>query len=129
LRGGGLAPAAGALHSAVRIDSDLATRLFGTPHQALIVSRARSDAALDVTDLIRHRTASLFGTEHLAGSIRCALALSAHNISILVLEAILGIDLGGGSAQGQQAANEESMFHGGLLRFAKGTCRLRATPN
>jgi hypothetical protein len=106
-----LAPAAGALHSAVRINSDLATWLFGTPHQAPIVSRARPDAALDVADLIRHRAAPLFGTEYLAALIRCALSLSANYISILVLDAISGIDLGGGG-QGQQADNEESIFHG-----------------
>jgi hypothetical protein len=88
-----LAPAE-TFHFAVRISCGAATRLCGTLYLAHIIRRAIPHAALDVPILISHRAASLLGTEHLAVLIRCALPFSAHYISILVLDAIPGIDLG-----------------------------------
>jgi hypothetical protein len=104
LRLGILAPAE-TFHFAVRISRGAATGPCGTLHLAHIVGRAIAHAADDFPILIPHRTASLFGTQHLAVLIRCALPFSAHYISILILDAIPGIDLGG-RRQGNKANNE-----------------------
>jgi hypothetical protein len=91
-----LAPAE-TFHFSVRISRGTATRLCGTLELAQFIRRAISHAALDIPVLIPHRAASLFGTEHFAVLIGCALPFSAHYISILVPNAIArGIGLGTG---------------------------------
>jgi len=83
-------------HFAIRISRGAAARRCGTLQLAKVILRAIPHAALDVPILIPHRAASLFGTEHLAMLIQRALPFSAHYISMVVLEAIPGIDLGAG---------------------------------
>jgi len=90
-----LAPAE-TFHFAIRISRGSATWRCGTLQLAKVILRAITHAALDVPILIPHRAASLFGTEHLAVLIQRALPLAAHYISMIVLEAIPGIDLGAG---------------------------------
>jgi hypothetical protein len=67
-------------------------------------------AALNDAISVSYCAASLFGTQYLAKLIRCALALAAHYVSILVLDAISGISVCS-KHQGQKATNSESILH------------------
>jgi hypothetical protein len=102
--------AAKTFHFTVRISRGATTRRCGTLQLAKIILRAMSHATLDVPILIRHRAASLLGTEDLAVLIRRALPFAAHYISIPVLDAIRGNGMGA-DGQAQKATNEEYIFH------------------
>ena len=86
--------AAETFHFAIRISHGTAARLSGALKMTRIIRGAIPHAALYVPLLIHHRAAPRFGTKHLAVLIHRALPFSAHYISILVLDAIRGIDLG-----------------------------------
>ena len=91
------------LHFAVRIRLGAAALRCRTLHPAHIIRRAISHAAHDAPISIPHRAAARFGAEHLAVLIRGTLALSAHYISILVLDAIPGgIDLSATASANKQ---------------------------
>jgi hypothetical protein len=97
-------------HFAVRVNCRAAARLRRTLHLPQIVQGAKARTAPDNAISVPDRAASLFGTQYLAILIRRALALSAHDVSILVLDAISGINLRG-KRQGQEATNNESILH------------------
>ena len=73
---------------------------------AEIVLRAVADTAFDVAVLIANGAAPLFGAEHLAVLIDCALPFSAHHIAILVLDAISG-GVGRRGGNQKQATNDK----------------------
>ena len=106
----GVLTTAEAFHFTVRIGRGAATRPCRATYLATIVLRAISDAAFHAPIFILHRAAAFFGTEHSAVLIRYALTFSAHDISVRVLDAIAGIDLGPGD-QSQKATNKQSDFH------------------
>jgi hypothetical protein len=83
------------LHFAIGVHGSAAAGLCRTPHLPPVVHCAKSQAALDVPVSISDRAATLFGAEYLAVLIRGALTLAAHDVSILILDAISRIDLRG----------------------------------
>jgi hypothetical protein len=115
------------LHFTGRIGRGAATRPGGTPNLTKIILRAISHATLDIPILIPDRATSFPGTEHLAVLIRLALPFSAYYISILILDAVRGVDLGAGG-QGQKAADKEFAFHGSSSLFSLSTGGCSALP-
>jgi hypothetical protein len=79
-------------------------------HLTEIIESTITHAALDVSIKVLHRPTSFLGTEDGAVLIGCALPFSAHHGSVLVLDALCGIDWTAGG-QCPEASDEESIFH------------------
>jgi hypothetical protein len=100
------------IHCAIRINRGSAARLRRALYLSLIVGGAIAHTALDDTISIPDRATARLGTEHHTVLIRSALPLSAHHVSMLVLDAIPGIDLGADHRRhNQQATNCETILH------------------
>jgi hypothetical protein len=110
--GHGILAAAQTIHLAIRINRGSPARLRRALYLSLIVDGAIARTALDDTISIPDRATASLGTEHHAVLIRSALPLSAHHVSMLVLDAIPGVDLGADHRrQNQQTTNCETILH------------------